>query len=293
MKYKKSSLETLIDVFSYIFILMLTLLALYPIWHVAVASISNPTLLMQHSGPVFYPLGFSLEAYKAVLRNPSIINGYLNTIFYVGVGTLINLVLTTLGAYVLSRKNFFWGGPIMMMILFTMFFSGGMIPTFLLVESMGLVDSRLALILPMAVNTFNLIIMRTAFAAVPESLGESAAIEGANDFQILTRIYIPVSKAVIAVMVLYYAVGHWNSWFPALLYLRTRSLYPLQLILREILINNQLDNMRQNIDFTDIGSIGETIKYATIMVATIPILLIYPFLQKYFVKGIMIGSVKG
>ena len=179
------------------------------------------------------------------------------------------------------------------MILLTMFFSGGMVPDFLLVEGLGLIDTRWALILPSAINTFNLIIMRTAFAAVPDAMEESAKLEGANDITILFKIYVPISKAVMAVMVLYYAVAHWNSWFPAMLYLRSRALYPLQLILREILIMNSLDSMRGNIDFNDLYRVADTIKYATIIVSTIPILMLYPFLQKYFVRGVMIGALKG
>ncbi|MEG1891907.1 MAG: carbohydrate ABC transporter permease, partial [Clostridia bacterium] len=249
--------------------------------------------LMRHSGPVLLPKGFSLSAYSVVFKNSSILTGYANTIFYVVVSTALNLALTILGAYVLSRKGFMWGPPIMVLITITMFFSGGMIPTYLLVEGLGMVDTRLALILPTAINTYNLIIMRTSFAAVPDALEESAKIEGANDFQILLRIFIPVSTAVIAVMVLYYAVEHWNSWFQSVLYLRTRSLYPLQLILREILIMNSLDSMKENIDITDLDRVADTIKYATIVISTLPIMVLYPCLQKYFVKGVMIGAVKG
>jgi putative aldouronate transport system permease protein len=158
---------------------------------------------------------------------------------------------------------------------------------------LGIINTPLAIILPSAINTFNLIIMRTAFAAVPDALEESAKLEGANDFQILFKIYVPVSMAVIAVMILYYAVAHWNSWFTAMLYLRSRALYPLQLILREILIMNSLDSMRGNIEFGDLFRVADTIKYATIVVSTLPILALYPFLQKYFVKGVMIGALKG
>lgn len=181
----------------------------------------------------------------------------------------------------------------MMLITITMFFSGGMIPTYLLVEKLGLVDTRWALIIPGLVNAYNLIIMRTAFAGVPDALEESAKIEGANDFQIMWKIYIPVSKATFAVIVLYYAVSHWNGWFSAVLYLRTRSLYPLQILLREILIEKSLDSMMGDINMEDLDMISDTIKYATVIISSLPIMLLYPFLQKYFVKGVMIGSVKG
>ena len=293
MKYRKNAIERSADVLIYISLLFLTFVTLYPVWHVLMASISDGNELMRRTGILLWPAGFSADAYQVVLQNPAILAGYSNTIFYVIAGTTLNLLLTTLGAYVLSRKSFLWRTPAMIMIVITMFFSGGMIPDFLLVEGLNLIDTPYALILPSAINTFNLIIMRTVFAAVPDTLEESAKLEGANDITILFKIYVPISKAVIAVMVLYYAVAHWNSWFPAMLYLRSRALYPLQLILREILIMNSLDSMRGNIEFADLYRVADTIKYATIIVSTIPILLLYPFLQKYFVTGVMIGALKG
>ena len=293
MKFRKSLIEQSSDVLIYLSLLILTFVTLYPLWHVAMASISDGNDLMKTTGILLKPAGFSIEAYKVVMQNPAILAGYSNTLLYVTGGTILNLFLTTLGAYVLSRKNFLWGTPAMILIVITMFFSGGMIPDFLLVEGLNLIDTPYALILPSAINTFNLIIMRTAFAAVPDALAELAKLEGANDITILFKIYVPLSKAVIAVMVLYYAVAHWNSWFPAMLYLRSRALYPLQLILREILIMNSLDSMRGNIDFGDLFRVSDTIKYATIVVSTVPILLLYPFLQKYFVQGVMIGALKG
>ena len=293
MYYKKSIGGRAADAIVYMVLTIITLVALYPIWHVIMASFSNGDQLMRYTGGVFWPIGFSTRAYEVVLKNPSIYTGYMNTIFYVAVGTIINLILTTLGAYALSRKNFLWRNPVMMMITITMFFSGGMIPTYLLIEKIHLVDSRWSLILPGAISAYNLILMRTSFASVPDAMEESAKIEGANDFQILFRIYLPVSKAVVAVMVLYYAVSHWNGWFSAVLYLRTRSKYPLQLLLREILIENTMDSMKENIAMEDLDTISDTIKDATIMVSSLPIMLFYPFLQKYFVKGVMIGAVKG
>ena len=293
MKVRRNKTGHAVDAVIYTILFIITVVTLYPLWHVVMASISEGNQLIRHSGAIWYPLGISFEAYKTVLQNPSILAGYGNTLIYLFFGTSLNLLLTTLGAYVLSRKGFLWRTPFMLLILFTMFFSGGMIPRFLLVESLGLIDSRLAIILPTAVSTYNLIIMRTSFAAVPESLEESAKIEGANDFQILWSIFIPVSKAVVAVMILYYGVAHWNDWFSSMLYIRDRAKYPLQMVLREILILNQMENMRENIDFDKLEQIGYTIKYTTIVVATVPILVIYPFLQKYFVKGVMIGAVKG
>lgn len=293
MRCRKTRGEKIADVVLYVLLTLITLMALYPIWYVVMASISDGNALMRHSGPVLLPQGFSLSAYEVVLNNKSIYAGYANTIFYVVVGTALNMIMTTLGAYVLSRKHFFWSSPIMMLITITMFFSGGMIPTYLLVEKLGMVDTRWALIIPGLVNAYNLIILRTAFAGVPDALEESAKIEGANDFQIMWKIYIPVSKATLAVIVLYYAVSHWNGWFSAVLYLRTRSLYPLQILLREILIEKSLDSMMGDINMEDLDMISDTIKYATVIISSLPIMLLYPFLQKYFVKGVMIGSVKG
>jgi putative aldouronate transport system permease protein len=269
-------------------------LTLYPLLYVVFASFSDPTLLAQHRGLLAGPLGFSTAAYARVFENPNVLTGYRNTIFYVVTGTFINVALTTLGAFVLSRRNVLWKEPIMFLIVFTMFFSGGLIPTFLLVgRTLGWINSPLALIIPGAIQTYNLIIMRTAFQEVPYELEEAAKMDGANDFQVLWRIYLPLVKPVLAVMILFYSVAHWNSFFPALIYLRNRDLYPLQLILREILIQNSTSNMTTSAASGDMEMISETIKYATIVVATVPILLIYPFLQRYFVKGVLIGSIKG
>jgi putative aldouronate transport system permease protein len=294
MKMKRDLSEILFDYANVLFMLALVIVVLYPLLYILFASFSDATLLAQHRGLLAGPLGFSTAAYRAVFDNPMILIGYRNTIFYVVAGTTINLVMTTLGAYVLSRRNLLWGEPILFAIVFTMFFSGGLIPTFLLVgRTLGMMNSPLALILPGAITTYNLIIMRTAFQQVPYELEEAARIDGANDFQILMRVYIPMVKPVLAVMVLFYAVAHWNSFFPALVYLRDRELYPLQLVLREILVANSMEGMTTNVSSGDAEMIGETIKYATIVVATAPILLIYPFLQRYFVKGVLIGAIKG
>ena len=196
------------------------------------------------------PLGFSLEAYKLVFENPMILTGYRNTLFYVTVGTSINLLMTSLSAYVLSRKNVMFKNA-MMMVVFTMFFSGGLIPFYLTVRELGLSDSMWAVILPTAMSTYNMIVMRTAFTAIPDSLEESARIDGANDFTILFRIILPLSLPVVAVMILFYAVGHWNAWFNAMIFLRTRDKYPLQIVLREILIASSTDDMTTNVGSLD------------------------------------------
>ncbi|MGG4341775.1 carbohydrate ABC transporter permease [Paenibacillus lautus] len=292
MRTSKSVSEVLFDSANVILLCLLSIVTLYPFLYVLFASISTPAEFVQHRGILLWPKGFSLDSYRMVFENPNIIRSYLNTIFYVVVGTSLNILMTALGAYGLSRKNVMWKSTIMMLIVMTMFFDGGLIPKYLLVKNMGLIDTYWALIIPSAMTTWNLIIMRTAFQGVPDALEESARIDGASDWTILFRIIIPLSLPVIAVMVLFYGVWHWNKWFDALIYLRDRDLFPLQLILREILIQNDTSSMMTSVGGGDRMPVGETIKYATIMVATLPILFLYPFLQKYFVKGVMIGAIK-
>ncbi|MNB93305.1 L-arabinose transport system permease protein AraQ [compost metagenome] len=274
-------------------LILLVIVTLYPLLYVTFASFSESSQLVANKGFLFKPLGFSLEAYKSVFSNPGIIKGYGNTLFILVVGVTLNLFLTAVAAYVLSRRNVMWNNLLTFLIIFTMFFHGGLIPLYLIVKNVGLIDSLWSTIVPFAVSTFNLIIMRTSFSAIPESLEESAKIDGANHLTILFRIILPLSKPVIAVMILYYAVEKWNAWFYASIFLKDRNLFPLQLVLREILIANSTDNMSTGASSADQFMIGETIKYATIIVATVPILVVYPFVQKYFEKGVMIGAVKG
>jgi putative aldouronate transport system permease protein len=276
-----------------IFLIFLSLLTLYPVLYVTFASLSDAASLMAHNGFLWKPLGFSLDAYKNVFRNPMITSGYLNTFIIVVVGLFFNILLTSFGAYALSRKSLAFRKPLMLFIVFTMFFSGGLIPFYFAVMNLGLGNTLWALIIPHALSTFNLIIMRTSFEAIPDSLEESAKIDGANDFVILFKIILPLSMPVVAVMLLYYGVSHWNSWFHAVIFLQDRDKYPLQLILREILLLGEASSMAEGANSADVAMLAETLKYATIMVATVPILCIYPFLQKYFVKGALLGSVKG
>ena len=285
--------ERIFDVVNVLITSSLTLIILIPLLSILFASLSDPVEVMRHQGLFLFPKGINFGAYIAVSKNPSIISGYLNTIFIVVVGTSINIVLTLIGAYVLSRKNTLLVRPITLMIVFTMYFQGGTIPFYLVVRNVGLDNSIWALIFPVAISTFNLIIMRTAMVGVPESLPESAMIDGAGHVRILFQIMMPLVQATVAVLLLYYAVAHWNAWFNAMIFLRNRRLYPLQLILREIIIHNNAQMMMGNVTVDEQGFIGETIRYATIVVATIPILCIYPFLQRYFVKGVMIGALKG
>lgn len=291
----KSISERVFDSLNSVVMVLLMVICLYPLLYVAFASISEGTQLIKHSGLLLKPLGLNLSSYKMVFENPMIIQGYANTLVVVFGGLIVNLLMTSLGAYFLSRKGMYWKKHITLFIVFTMFFGGGLIPFYLIIKGLSLNDTLWSVIIPYAINTYNLIIMRTAFEAIPESLEEAAKIDGANDFHILFKIVIPLSMPVIAVMILYYGVSHWNSWFPAMMFIRKRELYPLQLILREILIENNTDSMMSGgaVNVEDYLTATLTIKYATTMIATVPILCIYPFLQKYFAKGVMIGAVKG
>lgn len=294
MVIKRSWKEKIFDTGNMLFMLFMLVITLYPLYYVLMCSISESRFLIGDKGTMLKPLGFSLAAYKEVISNPNIASGYRVTLFVVVVGTALNVFLTSLGAFLLTRKNFPIKNALAYFIIFTMYFSGGMIPTYLVVYKMlRLGDSLWALILPTAISTYNLLIMRTNFASIPDSLEEAARIDGASDYVILFRIILPLSMPVIAVMILFYGVGHWNSWFQAMLFIRTKSKYPLQLILREILLINSVGTMMGNTTGADQYMMGESIRYATIIVATVPVLFVYPFIQKYFVKGIMIGAVKG
>ncbi|WP_284645232.1 carbohydrate ABC transporter permease [Paenibacillus silviterrae] len=289
---KPTAGEKTFGLFNTVLMIGLCLVTLYPFIYVLFASLSNASSFLQHRGLLLGPVGFDLEAYKAVFNNPMIMKGYQNTLFYVALGTTINLFMTAIGAYVLSRPKLYFKNTMMFFIVITMVFHGGLIPTYLLVNDLGMMNTVWALLIPGAINTFNMIIMRTSFQSVPVSLEESARMDGASEWTILFRIVLPLSMPVIAVMILWYAVGHWNSYFSALVYLRNREMYPLQLVLREILIANSTDSMMTGVASDDKFAIGETIKYATIIVSTLPIICLYPFLQKYFVKGVMIGAIK-
>lgn len=289
-KPKKRLHDLVFDVCVYTTVILITIACFYPMLYVLFASLSDPIRLMNHRGLLFAPLGITLDGYRTVLSSANTYIGYGNTIFYVCVGTAINLTMTVLGAYALSRPNFFGKKVFTFFIVFTMYFSGGLIPNFLLAKSLGILNTRLALLLPTAIGTWNLLIMRTAFRSLPPSMEEAAVIDGASDFCTLIHISLPLSKATTAVIFLFYAVGHWNEWFPALIYLPSaRELYPLQMFLRELLIESvTVQEISTELDLST-----ELVKYSTIIISTVPILCLYPFLQKYFVKGIMLGSVKG
>lgn len=293
MNMKKTNGEKAFSVFNVIFLAVISIICLYPMLYVAFASLSSSQMLMRHTGLLLHPMGFNLNAYVKVFQNPMIVKGYANTLIILVLGVSVNMILTALGAFFLTRQNVYFKKHIMLLIIFTMYFSGGMIPTYLTVRSLGLYNTVWAVILPTAVSTYNLIIMRTGFASIPRGLDEAATIDGANQFVIFSRIYIPLSKSILAVIFLYYAVGSWNAWFNASIYLNDREKYPLQLVLREILISNDTGSRISDGSMSDFEGIGLSIKYAAIMVSTLPILVVYPFIQKYFVKGVLIGSLKG
>ena len=282
------------DVVNILLMICLVLVTFYPMYHVVVASFSNPILLKSHTGPLLTILGKpTLEGYKKTLSNVSLLTGFKNTLFYVIVGTTIQVLMTSLGAFVLTRKNFMPRKIVMKLIVFTMFSQGGLIPLFFVIRDTGLYNTIWVSSIPYAVSAYNLIIMKSFFESIPEALEEAATLDGANDFTVLMRIILPLSKPVIAVMILYYGVSQWNSWYPAAMFTRDRTVYPLQMILREILIDNKSVAADSGIAEIEESLSSELVQYCTILVSTVPILIIYPFLQKYFEKGVMIGGVKG
>lgn len=292
---KESAGDRLFDIINYILLAIVLTIVLYPLIFVAVASISNPAAVVK--GEVWLlPKEINFTGYEKVFANKEILNGYMNTILYTVVGTIVNVGMTILAAYPLSRKDFRGRNIFTALFVFTMFFSGGLIPTYLIVKDLGMTNTMWALIIPNAMAVWNIIIMRTFFQqSIPFEIQESAQIDGCGNFKILLRIILPLSMPILAVMTLFYSVVHWNSFFSALIYLTERDKYPLQLFLREILIQSNMQDMIQTSEESLAKTImeAESIKYALVIVANLPILLLYPFLQRYFVKGMVIGAIKG
>jgi putative aldouronate transport system permease protein len=251
-------------------------------------------LLAQHTGLLLHPLSPTLGGYRRAFTFDNIWSGYFNTIKIVVLGVIVNMVVTTTAAYAISRKDLYFGKLMNVICIITMFFSGGLIPTYLVVKNLGILDNILALVLPVALSSWNMIILRVAIQGLPASLLESARMDGASDYIVLWKIVVPLVKATLAVIAFYYVVGHWNSWFGAMIYMRTRTKYPLQLILREILVTNSLNVTSNNaMDLSSLDRYRQLVKYCTTVIATLPILFIFPFFQKYFVKGVFVGSLKG
>lgn len=278
-----------------VILLLISFFCIAPMIHTVAASFSDPVALSSNSALLFWPVGTpTLKGYEIVLSNSAIWSGYFNTLIYVVGGTAVGIMATVVAAYVFSRKDFLPRNVCMLIISFTMLFNGGMIPTYILISKLGLINSRWVLILPGAINVFNMIVLRTAFLELPDVLEEAAKLEGAGEMYFLFRIVLPLSKATIAVIVLFIAVAQWNSWFQASIYLNRRNLYPLQLILREILIAGNTNLTNASVDIASSYSLHTLlIQFSTIVVSTLPILCVYPFLQKYFTKGVMIGAIKG
>lgn len=296
MAIQESRSDKVFVAFNYVFVWFLIAIVAYPLLYIAIASISDPNLV--NSGQVWlWPKGITFEGFERVMKDSEIWIGYRNTIFYTVVGTFINLLVTLPGAYVLSRKDIKGTNIIMFLIVFTMFFEGGMIPTYLLVKNLGMVDTIWALLIPQAAAVWNVIVTRTFFAStIPKELEETAEIDGCSAFRMFFQIVVPLSMPIIAVMTLFYAVGHWNEYFQALIYLSNESLYPLQLFLKNILVSSQIDSTLVAEDASSLAEqqrIGEIMKYAVMIISMVPLLILYPFLQRYFIKGIMIGSIKG
>ena len=289
-KIKKNAEDIILDLFVYTLLIIIMIVTLYPMWYVCIASISDSTSLVRDPGLMLWPKKISWGAYSLVFKNAKFLNGFKNSLIVLGVSIPYNMILTLLAGYFMAKPKMMWKKVIVWMMLFTMYFNGGLIPTYFNIKDLGLYNKLWALILPGGISVYNAIICRTSIQAIPDSLRESAYLDGANDIQVLFKIVVPLIKATLAVLILYYGVAHWNSWMNATIYLNENRLMPIQNVLRAVLMESR--------DLIESGGDGyneyaETIKYAAIIVSTAPILCVYPFLQKYFVKGALIGAVKG
>lgn len=296
MKYKQTRSDVAFDIINYSLLSILLIIMIYPLIYIISASVSDPMLVL--NGKMWLlPKGLNFEAYIKVFNNQDILLGYKNTILYTVVGTAVSVILTVAGAYPLSRKNFYGRNFFTLLLAFTMVFQGGLIPTYLVIKNLNLINNFWVMILPSAIQMWNLIVMRTFFQNnIPEELNEAAIIDGASNLKTLVKIVLPLSKAILAIMILFYGVFYWNQYFNALIYLSDEKKYPLQVFLREILIQSDLNSMMDQGGSETMAEqlmLAEGIKYAVIIVSSLPVLMIYPFIQKYFVRGVMIGAIKG
>ncbi|MCL2461356.1 MAG: carbohydrate ABC transporter permease [Defluviitaleaceae bacterium] len=291
MAVNRTKGERVFGIFNILIMLILIFVTLYPLWYVLIASFSNPTAVARGL-VIFWPSGFESASYKAVASTPYLWSSYGNTIFYSVAGTAVSMVLTILGAYPLSKKRLKGRKFFMFVILFTMWFGAGMMPTYLNFRNLGLLDNRIGVILAFAVNTFWVILMRTFFESVPDSMEESAKMDGANDFTILVRIYMPLAVSAIATLTLFYFVGRWNSYFWSMIMLQDQSKVPLQVLLRRLIVQVSY-TVNESVDRSLTTMTDQTVVYATIVVSVLPMLVLYPFIQRFFVKGIMVGAIKG
>jgi ABC-type sugar transport system, permease component len=294
-KIKNAKGDRVFSFIVYLYLAIILVIVLYPIIFILSSSFSAKDAVTAGE-VVLFPVGFSLEGYKAVFDEPAFLHAFMRSVGYTVVGTLINVVITILAAYPLARKDLKGRGLFMLLFAFTMFFQGGLIPTYLVVKGVGLLNSPWALWLPVALSIWNMIITRTYFqTTIPHDLLEAAQMDGCNDYTFLWKIVLPLSGPIIAVISLFYAVEHWNQYFNALLYLNKPDLYPLQLVLREILVRSQMstDYMGETADAAKMLGLAELLKYCLIVVSTLPMMIVYPFVQRFFVKGVMIGALKG
>lgn len=290
------NIDTLFDIVNYSILILIVITILYPLYFIIIASISDPAMV--GSGRVlFWPKGINFEGYKAIFRDRIIISGYRNSLIYMLLGTFINMFVTIPAGYSLSRKDLVGRDLIMFVFAFTMFFSGGLIPTYLIVRNLRMTNTIWAMVIPNAMSVYNMIISRTFFRAnIPDEMLEATQIEGCSNIRFFITIALPLSKALLAVIALFYGVSHWNAFFNAMIYLNKEELYPIQLVLRNILLENQArqEMMRDVLEnLSTAEQKAELIKYGMIIVASVPVLMMYPFAQKFFIKGVMIGAIKG
>lgn len=290
---KRGKPEIAFTIFNYIFFILLCIIMVYPFWHVIMMSLSSVEATAK-GGVFLWPKGFNLDTYAKVFQDPSIWSGYLTTIMVTISGVFFGTLFTATTAYPLSKKDLPFSKLMLFLVLFTMLFSGGMIPGYLLMKNLGLIDNRLSLVLPGLVSAYNVIIMKSFFQSLPESLEESAKIDGATEVTIFWKIILPLSKATVATIALFTAVGYWNDYFSTVLYINTKEKWALQAVLRYMLTNTNQAMQAAGVSVASATNVtAATIKAASVVVATVPILCVYPFVQKYFVKGVMIGGVKG
>lgn len=291
---RRSRADLTFDIVNYVLLSIVLLTVAYPLYFVVIASISDPIAIYEGE-VIFMPIRPTFEGYERIFSYASLYTGYTNTVIYTLIGTAINVTLTITAAYALSRKELVGRNVMMMGVMITMIFSGGLIPNYLLVRNLKIYNTMWALILPGAVSSYNLIVARTFFQQnIPDELREAADLDGCTDTGFFLRVVLPLSGSIIAVMVLFYAVGHWNSYYNALIYLSSQSKYPLQLVLRNILIVNTMDDMVNDVATQAAQQrMGDLIKYGMIIVSSLPLMILYPFLQRYFVQGVMIGAIKG
>ncbi|MCL2527603.1 MAG: carbohydrate ABC transporter permease [Defluviitaleaceae bacterium] len=293
MKIKATKSDRIFDVCNVIFMVIIVFVTAYPVWFVFVASFTENTVLLQNPGMLLWPRGFTTGAYEMAFRHPLLMRGYRNTLFLLFMSLPINMTLTLFCGYFMASRGMMFRKPILIFIMFTMWFSAGMIPIFLNIQSLGLLNSLWSIILMNALSVFNALICKTAIEGLPQSLTESAYIDGANDLVIVFRIVFPLIMPTVAVLLLFYGVQHWNAWFWATVFIRDHNLFPIQNLLRAILIEAQGLLQQAAGDEDRFNVYAETVQYAAIVITVVPILAIYPFLQRFFVKGVLIGAVKG